>query len=210
VDQSIIHELAPVVSFCKIAGCFADIRVPNHYNQQHGGQCTPAGSAAVPWSQKASPLAGGQFMADWCWEGLVVLRAWLPWLLWLLEKSITPVMQEPVLFWRGATTGTTANPYWATAEKIRMFQRSRLVAWGRAKNSTLYDFGFVSVELQGQPYGDIPLELNGGSLSERVMPESFYRYKYLLVIDGNAVSARGFRFLCSSSLTFMVEGMSEW
>ena len=62
-DQSIIHELAPVVSFCKIAGCFADIRVPNHYNQQHSGQCTPEGSATVPWSQKVSPLADEQSMA---------------------------------------------------------------------------------------------------------------------------------------------------
>ena len=114
------------------------------------------------------------------------------------------------MFWRGANTGTMPSLEWATAEKIRMFQRSRLVAWGRAKNSTLYDFGFASAELQGQPYGDVPLELNGGSLSERVTPDSFYRYKYLLVIDGNAQSGRTFWYLCSSSLTFLVDGMSEW
>ena len=119
-------------------------------------------------------------------------------------------MQEPVVFWRGATTGTNPNPQWTTAENVRKFQRSRLVAWGRAQNSSLYDFGFVSVELLGQPYGDIPLEVNGGALSERVTPESFFRYKYLLVIDGNAQSGRTFWYLCSSSLTFLVEGMSEW
>ena len=50
-----VHEPAPVVSFCKIAGCFADIRVPNHYSEGHGGQCAPGGSADIPWSQKASP-----------------------------------------------------------------------------------------------------------------------------------------------------------
>lgn len=36
------------------------------------------------------------------------------------------------------------------------------------------------------------------------------RHKYLLVIDGNAATSRLYPFLCSSSLVFLVEGMSEW
>jgi len=88
------------------------------------------------------------------------------------------------------------------------FHRNRLVAWAREHNqSSLYDIGFSSL-VQGD--GQISLDMNGGTLSSEIHKEDMYRYKYLLVIDGNGTSGRLWGFLCSNSLVFLVEGMSEW
>lgn len=59
-ETSTLHELAPVVSFSKIAGCFADLLLPSHFSAStedllHHGNCAPlAQSNLIPWDEKVS------------------------------------------------------------------------------------------------------------------------------------------------------------
>ena len=118
--------------------------------------------------------------------------------------------QVAKVFWRGSNTGTMPNRDKLPPEKIRKLHRNRLVAWARAQNSSLYDIAFSGAYHIGEPFGDISVEVNGGALAEKVGGQSAYQFKYLLVIDGNGQAGRTFWYLCSSSVVFLVEGMSEW
>ena len=118
--------------------------------------------------------------------------------------------QVAKVFWRGSNTGTMPNAEYLPPEKIRKLHRNRLVAWARAQNSSLYDISFSGAYHTGEPFGDISVEVNGGALAERASGQSAFQFKYLLVIDGNGQANRLFGYLCSSSVVFLVEGMSEW
>ena len=58
--RAILHELAPVVSFSGIPGCFADFRMPSHYSiiaegLSHHGLCAPSAQEnLIPWDEKVS------------------------------------------------------------------------------------------------------------------------------------------------------------
>lgn len=124
------------------------------------------------------------------------------------QNDITWQDKITALYWKGSNTGSDNVIAQVSKELQLKFHRNRLVAWARARsNSSLYNIGFTQ-SVQGD--GIVSLEVNGGKWDPYEPMSEIYRYKYLLVIDGNSASARYITYLCSSSLVFKVEGTDEW
>ncbi|EIE18580.1 hypothetical protein COCSUDRAFT_45356 [Coccomyxa subellipsoidea C-169] len=109
----------------------------------------------------------------------------------------------PKLYFRGTSTGGRVD----NTTAFHVMHRQRLVEYGLNRTEVM-DVGFVGY-VQCSEEACRAMEAQYG-LKERVPEDEMWRYKFLMILDGNTFSSRLMRTLTSGSLVFRAGLFSEW
>jgi hypothetical protein len=113
--------------------------------------------------------------------------------------------KQPILFWRGSTTGGIT----AGDGSYKQMQRHRFLHEYRGKRPD------VDVAAIGYPQGNSGNsaalnEFLNGPLQPKVNYKTLFSYKYLFDVDGNTYSVRFHQFMFSQSLLFRAKAFGAW
>ncbi len=115
--------------------------------------------------------------------------------------------KKDILFWRGASTGTSSSGLWRDLQRIKLCELA-----SNAKNQALFDVGLSSiVQLNKNDENEIKTL---GYLKDHKSIKLINSFKYLIDVDGNSSAWSSlFLKLLSGSVVFKVEsvaGYRQW
>jgi hypothetical protein len=125
----------------------------------------------------------------------------------LEENSSGWAERQPVVFWRGSTTGTRLGD-WRTLQRVRLCQMAK-----DHQDHALFDVGISTVAQLDNSEWIAEIKASG-LMRAFVAPELFGQYKYHVDIDGNSNAWDGlFLKLCTGSPVLKVaspSGFRQW